>query len=195
MRHIAILLIISFSLTSFEIDKWELKESVDGIDVYTKIDDQNKHWSRLECVMNATPDEVVKFASKIEYLNSWVYGCASSQVLSENNNITIYHIVTDMPFPISDRDIIIKKERFFDHQTGIYSSILSKDSEFDYPTEYLNVEDFQANWKYIPLENGKTKVIYEVYADPGGSIPNWLVEKFSSKGPYKSLENLRSRWD
>ncbi|HMG68961.1 MAG TPA: hypothetical protein VK588_14790, partial [Chitinophagaceae bacterium] len=63
--------------------------------------------------------------------------------------------------------------------------------------------------KYLPEKDGKVRVprssitwyvtmptstsvtiVYTFEADPGGSMPAWLVNMFADKGPYESFKKL-----
>ena len=51
----------------------------------------------------------------------------------------------------------------------------------------------KGEWILEALENGQTRVTYEVNADPGGLLPAWLVNLGSRKLPLKTLKNMREQ--
>jgi len=42
---------------------------------------------------------------------------------------------------------------------------------------------------YIPIEENRTKVIYQNVTDPGGMIPIWLMNMGVVKAPFETLKN------
>ena len=39
----------------------------------------------------------------------------------------------------------------------------------------------------------RTKVTYQVHADPGGSIPHWLANATAVNNPYETLKNMKKQ--
>jgi hypothetical protein len=48
-----------------------------------------------------------------------------------------------------------------------------------------------ATWTLKPVTADVTQATYEVLADPGGSIPSWLVNATAKKMPFETLRHLR----
>ena len=186
-------LVFGLLILSFSWNDWEHVESKNGIHVYKKIDKKGHSWSKLECEIKASPQEIFDFTGIVETLNSWVYGCESTKLLTKDKNTTIYHIVTDMPYPMTDRDAVIKKEVTF-HDSGKISSHSMSCDNYPENSKYVRIPEFEAIWIFQPIEHNKTKVIYEVYANPGGTIPDWVLNRFSTVAPFKTMENLKNRW-
>ena len=47
-------------------------------------------------------------------------------------------------------------------------------------------------WTLLPGPGGWTYVEYYVYSDPGGSLPDWLVNMALDVGPRETIKNMRS---
>ena len=41
--------------------------------------------------------------------------------------------------------------------------------------------------------DSKLKVNYVIHVDPGGQIPTWIANLFSTQGPYETFKNLKDR--
>jgi hypothetical protein len=57
----------------------------------------------------------------------------------------------------------------------------------------VRVTKFEGKWTIIPLGKNLIKVEYVLRVDPGGSIPAWLINLFSTRGPYESFKKLRQQ--
>ena len=49
------------------------------------------------------------------------------------------------------------------------------------------------HYKLTRVGPKKTLVEYQVEADPGGSLPDWIVERVAKDMPYQTLAHLRDR--
>jgi len=47
-------------------------------------------------------------------------------------------------------------------------------------------------WIFENLDTKKTKVTYQMHAEPGGSLPAWLINSSVVDPPYKTLINLKA---
>jgi hypothetical protein len=55
----------------------------------------------------------------------------------------------------------------------------------------VRIRNSSGKWQVTPLSNRQVRVEYQLYVDPGGSVPATLVNLFSGKGPLESFRNLR----
>lgn len=166
-------------------------ELKDGIERFERREEPNDYlWTKLVTIINVPIDEVTDFTKRIDKLMNWVYACEETRLIEDNGEDVVYYIVTAMPFPMTNRDAVIKKKITKDSLTGIIHSISETYDQYEYESELVRIPRFKAIWVFEPLENGQTKISYEFSADPGGSIPEWLKVKYASHGPMKSLENL-----
>ena len=47
------------------------------------------------------------------------------------------------------------------------------------------------SWTLLPGPGGWTYVEYYIYSDPGGSLPDWLVNMALDVGPRETIKNIR----
>ena len=55
----------------------------------------------------------------------------------------------------------------------------------------VRVKNGKATWYFITLPNGKTKGEYELFFDPEGNIPSWIINLFITEGPYVTMVNMQ----
>ena len=176
--------------TSFD---WEHAKSVDGIKVFTRKSQKSAIKEiRIETYFDT---DISTFLTILKDANSyidWVYKCKESKKLDIINETSYYYyVVTDLPFPLNDRDLIIFTEYWVDPNTGNITTFSeAKPNYFGLKDEFVRIPFFQSSWKISNTNNGQIFVEYESLTDPGGSLPSWLVNLALTSGPIKTMQAL-----
>ena len=58
--------------------------------------------------------------------------------------------------------------------------------------DVVRIEQLVSTWKLIP-KNGGTEVVNEYASNPGGNIPDWMVNTESVDQPMQTFENLQQK--
>jgi hypothetical protein len=61
------------------------------------------------------------------------------------------------------------------------------------PQKTVRMPHLSGFYRFWKLEPELTKVVYQVEATPGGSIPTWLAKRVARDLPWKTLDALRKR--
>lgn len=187
-------LVIAFSIFSNSGD-WKLKKEEEGIKVFVRDNAETKIKELKLTTMLTTrlSSLVYVIADKNDYMD-WVYSCSESKVLKQVNKKESYHYqVTDAPWPVTDRDLILhtRIEQQANKQVDIDAVGIA-----DYLGEKsgrIRVPSYHAHWKIIPLGTGQCSVEYTVSVDPGGFLPKWVINMAISEAPVKTMLNLKKR--
>jgi hypothetical protein len=59
-------------------------------------------------------------------------------------------------------------------------------------TDYVRVQFFRGMFKLTP-KGGDVEVVYEVAADPGGSVPSMVANTMSVDIPFTTLSNIHTK--
>jgi len=177
--------------------RWQYLERDDGIDVW-KLDIPGKELPgfRGQVIINASMQHILDEMMDAEHHTEWMYRMKESTVLEElSTNSAIVYSRTTAPWPVWDRDVIIKVGYNFNvdrsHLIMTFKSIDSNKRKL--PANVIRMPYLSGFYKMWKVDANKTKVLYEVEADIGGSIPKWLAEKASKDLPYITLSRLRDR--
>ncbi len=103
----------------------------------------------------------------------------------------IYYTETQMPWPLSNRDVIINMKIQTDSLPKfllIHGNALP-DLIPVIPMR-VGVQKFSSSWKITMPTTSSIHIDYIVELDPGGSIPGWAANMFADKGPFGSFSNL-----
>jgi len=190
---LSFILIVPFSFGQFG-DGWEFLKETEGIKVWSKPSPNSKFKQVLiKSNYDATLSTMVSIGRDILSFPKWVYKNIGVKILEEESEqVLVYHSVSDMPWPIEDRDAVI---RYTVRQDPATKKVYV-DSRLvpDHPYEHEGVvraDDYHAQWVLTPLANNKVEVVLCVNAAPGGSIPAWLGNLFLDKGPIETFKGLR----
>ena len=172
---------------------WKFSKEKDGIKVYeSETKNSNLKAIKVECTIEGTYDKLISLLNNVSRHKEWVYNNKISYVLKKNSDYDLYYYTeTSLPWPMSNRDAIIhltmkrdSLDRFLQITgTGLPKNIPEKSGK-------VRVPRTSVSW-YVTKPTATTlKIIYTFDADPGGSLPSWLVNMFADKGPFESFKKL-----
>lgn len=171
-----------------------LKRDEDGIKVYTcKTEGERLKSLRAEFILkNITIDELENVLLDVTGYTRWQYNMVEAKILKKvsDNDIT-YRTVVDAPWPVDDRELIVRYTSTRDLEKKTMEITIANDS-FAYPEDenLIRVPSSFATW-YITTQGNDLKVEYALRIDPGGSVPVWLINIAMADGPHHSFRNLK----
>ncbi|MCB0603126.1 MAG: hypothetical protein KDC28_17935 [Saprospiraceae bacterium] len=147
---------------------------------------------RIDFEMTGTVAGVMEVLDDVEGYSHWVYKCEEPERITTISGQEFYYYVqTDMPFPASDRDLIIRSRHQIDPATGIYRAhSLAAPAYLPDREGMVRVRNFESYWTVKPAGTGRVSIDYRVRTDPGGSIPAWIINLGISVGPVKTMDQL-----
>ena len=173
---------------------WELKVDKEGIKVYTKSGEHSSFKSvKTVCTIDASLSRLTAVLLDIDRTVDWVYATKKCSVLKQvSQSESIYYSEIDAPWPVSNRDFIVRLWAVQDEKTKAVSVLAeNKPSYLPEHDDIVRIKQSYSKWVIEPLKGGKVKVEYTLQVDPGGNIPAWLINLFATKGPYESFKKLR----
>jgi hypothetical protein len=188
-----LLLFSSLAVTGYSQYDWKLNKDKDGIKVYeseTKNSDLKS--IKVEYVLEGTYDKLITLLNDVSRHKEWVYNTKTSAILKRNSSYDFYYYTeTHLPWPMSNRDAVVHTvitrdslNRFL-KITGI-----SIPGYIPEKRGKVRVPRSSANWYVTMPTSNSISIVYTFEADPGGSIPSWMVNMFADKGPYESFKKL-----
>lgn len=173
---------------------WNLVKRSDGIEVYTKeVSTSNFNAFKAEMTVKASIEDleyILKNLDRYKQIFPDTKELTIIKRIGENKHIQYSH--TKAPWPVSDRDGIFEMTFKEDTSTGGFSSIAR--ALPDYLPEkkgVVRIRTSKSSWDAIPKENGLIHIIYQVEAEPGGNIPDWLANSAASELPFNTFTNLK----
>lgn len=175
---------------------WELEKDDKGIKVYTQsMSDSSFKAFRGEMYVQAPLKKILSNHLDAESMTEWLQDCTKSELISKiNDQEFIVYQRTQAPWPVSDRDYVMKAKISQDETTFVVTMDFEATTDAaKHDDECVQVTKLVGFWRFTPSPPDGIFIEYETHADPSGSIPSWLANQFVVDQPYGTLTKLRDR--
>ena len=197
-RTISSLLIVitalMISVDSLAQDGWKLKTDKDEVQVYMKAEETSSYKSvKTVTTMRTTLSAVSAILLDVLKTPDWVYGTKQCSLLKKESPTSLYYYAEmGMPWPVSNRDFVIRISLSQNPQTKVVTVIATNLPTYIPEKDgIVRIQRSSGRWTISPAGNGMVRVEYILQIDPGGSLPASIVNMFSYNGPFQSFKNLR----
>lgn len=144
--------------------------------------------------MNATPAQIAAWVTAVHTYVDWQHNCEEARVLTLSDGTTLTYNRIGSPWPVSDRDVVLRTTRTNLEDGAIRLEFRStEDAKLEVPSGVVRMPQLVGSYILTPVEGGGTHVVYTVDSDPGGSLPAWLVRQAGKELPYFTLSKLQER--
>jgi hypothetical protein len=177
-------------------EAWTLKKDKNGIKVFARKTTGYKfNELKVECVFDGRMSQLAAVLLDVNNQYQWVYKTSVSHILKEVNAADVYfYTVTAIPWPFEDRDMVVHMN-IKQNTANKALTILAKNVDGFLPPKekMVRLKYSSAVWTITPISNKQYTIDYRVQIDPGDGLPIWLLNLFSSDGPYESFKNLKEK--
>ena len=144
--------------------------------------------------MNTTPAQIASWVTAVHTYVDWQHNCEEARVLTQPDGTTLTYNRIGSPWPVSDRDVVLRTTRANLEDGGIRLEFRStEDAKLEVPSGVVRMPQLLGSYILTPVAGGGTHVVYTVDSDPGGSLPAWLVRQAGKELPYFTLIKLQER--
>ena len=174
----------------------ELRRSQDSIFVYScKVKESKIKAIRANFTLPTTLSVLAGHLLDVASYTQWQYSIIETEVLKqESEKEVIYRAEVKAPWPVSNRDLVVRLKIDQDPETKIMTfSIISIPDYIPAREGVVRVPLSAGHWTVTPVGRNKVKINYHFLVDPGGSIPAWLLNLSIAEGPHKTFFNLTKR--
>jgi hypothetical protein len=171
-------------------------ESNDGISVYSRSrPNTNIKQVRAVITINASPEVVLDAACAPETYQETTKKYVEKNVFNHtgNNNTWYNYQLVNFPF-IDKRDYCLRYDKFINPKKGIYRlTWQTSNNNAPPPSEsVIRVTNIKGKIDISPDKDGKRSILrYTILADPGGSIPTWIINIANRKSLPDILRQIR----
>jgi hypothetical protein len=176
---------------------WEVIDRDDGIVVSVKeVQGRSLPIFRGRGIVKGYILDVLAVLSDSAARSTWVKPCMeakSLKVIDEFNRVVYDR--TDAPWPVSDRDVVVRSKVQIDHENGVVHVGFQSDPTTPYPIPDGVVRMTRLRGFYHLVVKGpeRTEVTYQIDTDPGGMLPDWVIRLASRGIPRDTLSGLREQ--
>lgn len=191
---IATQLILLTSIAQQNTGNWIFLKEANQISVYYRNNEKTTAKElRLTTRINASVRTVESIITNVDILKTWGYACIESKLLKRNGTGELfYYYAVDVPWPITDRDVVINMKIQHDSISGI-THINSKNYRGLVPErmDRIRVQYVKAHWQLTPITENSMQLDFSIATELGSSFPDWLVNYAMSYSPIKSITALK----
>lgn len=176
--------------------RWKFVAREGGVTVTTRRE-KNRQFptfrgtTRLDC----DPWDVVAIVHDAPRHVEWAHACVESKTLKEIDTTTsIIYTRTDVPWPAKDRDVVVKGRVDVlqpDVELRIRFNTVST-SLAPVKDGLIRIPHLEGHWYLVKMKD-KTLAEYQVNADPGGALPEWIVEQGSRDLPLITVKTIKKQ--
>ncbi|MCP4403145.1 MAG: hypothetical protein GY801_38295, partial [bacterium] len=189
------LLLPAGMLEAIESD-WEFLQETDGIRLYRRdVPGMNFDAFKAEAIVNARIEVIGLILRDVPAYPEWMPTCKQIQIIEKfDEQNFIIHQINKTPWPLKNRDIVIKAGTTIDWENGIFRVDLQAIEDQRVPPDpsHVRVTTMNGHWHVTYLDRERTRVSYMMSVDPGGSLPKSMANKSLRGGPLTMLQNLRT---
>ncbi len=198
MRALLVVLMVWGCLCSGRLqaaeNAWQLRETKDGIPVYTrKIDGSPILEYKSNAIIDAPIAKAIALFEDEKQIHRWYYQCVLSKNIEDQGpKKKIIYLVLHFPWPVAARDFVFLRTRTDDPKTGTISySLTALPDRLPKVKGVIRVQSIKSTWIFKPISKTQTEIFFQQHTDPGGSIPASIINKICIDTPYYSLKNFR----
>jgi len=175
---------------------WMFVRQEDGIKMYNRQSAQSKFNDiKIETDLPGNLTQIAAILLDVGKYTEWAYATKSAVVVKKiSNDEFIYYSEIDVPWPANNRDFYAHCKATFDPASR--SLKVTSVSIKDYLPEKKNIVRIPLSkglWNITAVSDKMIHVEYILEFDPGGIVPAWLLNLFSTKGPMETFANLKHK--
>ena len=172
---------------------WELQDEDGTLEVFTREVDASPFLEVMARVqINAPVSRVTKFLGDGNGCAEWRAMCRSSQVLEEVSDEQRYvYLVLDMPWPLTDRDMVIHSQTRLDPDSSSAVVNLRTDSSRHPPGDFVRAESV-GQFILRVLPDQQVEFTYIMHTDLGGDLPPEAVNARLAESTMDDLRRLKA---
>lgn len=174
---------------------WALVRDRDGIAVHTRpVEGSGILEFKGTGLVAASVDSVRAVLRNVDDFEHWFPNTSESRLLAREDDVQFQYTVIDAPWPVSDRDNVFRSETEHDPATGIVRvAVTAAPDRVPEQPDRVRVRHARGQWLLEPVAPDRTRVTFTMHLEPGGGVPQWLLNSQVVETPFKALANLRTR--
>lgn len=173
---------------------WQLAKVQDGIKVFLKnAEGSGIKMMHVECDVEARQEAVLALLLDIPASDKWIPQTKIIRYLRRPSVMECYYYSElRLPWPASNRDYVVHIKASQQPATKmivIDANVVG--GEVPEKEGIVRVHHSTVKWLLYPTQNGHTRLIYELFTDPGGSLPGPVVNYFAKQAVIDSVKKMR----
>jgi hypothetical protein len=191
---VSLFFLISFSAYS-ENTAWVLEQEAEDLNlkIFTReVEGSDYKEFKGEMLVKAQLTTIAALLSDFDAAPKWMYECRKFELLERiDEQSVVIHFINATPWPVSDRDAVVVSVMSQDPETLAFKiEINAINDRLPENDDYVRISYMTGLWLFEPAENGQVLITYQVHAESGGSLPDWLANSVVVDMPYYTMTNM-----
>ena len=173
---------------------WNLIKNDSGIKVYTKSESKtNQIEIKAISTTQSTLEAFAALMTDVDNFQEWMYAAEESSLIKKNNNFHFsYYLLSDMPWPAEDRDVVLDFRILRNTESNmIYTQSSNIKGMIPEKENIQRIDAVESSWQFISMGDNKVKIIFKTRITPSIRLPGWLADKVYNLGPYHTIKNMK----
>lgn len=195
-RFSGLIFLLIFEIPLFGQHIWTLQKEMNGIKISSRHSDTSPFNDvRVEVDLPGNINQLATILLDVNHYKDWAYATKKSTLIRRLGPGTIiYYSEIEVPWPATNRYFFAKFELKVDantHSMKVVSANIPDDGPA--PDGLVKVSFSRGEWNVTTISKKTLHVDYILQLNPGGSLPAWMLNLFSTKGPLETFENIRQK--
>lgn len=192
-RFLSTLAALAFP-TAVLAEEWSLAKQENGIEVYTRpVEGSGIQEFKAVAEVDSSVDGILNLLRDSNRFHTWFPNTPSSKLLGANGDVRYQYSTMGTPWPISDRDNVLRSESKRDESNGVVDiSVIAAPDYYPEQKNLVRVRKARGAWHLEPLAPKRSRVTFTMHLEPGGGIPEWMINARIVATPFEALTNLRT---
>lgn len=186
-----VLIALLFPMMLFAQDYWNLEKDENDIKIYTRNSKNSalKEYKAIT-VINTPSKYILKELLEAPAYHENCEPGVSYYVKALNDKQHVFYAHKDLPWPIKDRDIITLLT--LDKLNPTITKLTLESLPYALPSKAktIRVKTVMGHWLLEEMGD-KTKVTQQLFLDPEGNLPAFIVNNLLIKGPFQTFKDLQ----
>ena len=180
------------SVAVFSQAEWELSKDEDGIRIYTRQRENSRLLSyRIETEIAGSLDVVYQQVIDFQENKKYLERIDSLRVIEKDQDQKILvYMMFNVPWPFRDRDFVNRMRIDVQRDTITLKSSPAPD-QMPARDGVLRIKEFSEQWVLTRKTDNRTALSLQGHADPGGSLPDWIINLFVVKEPHTLVRGIK----
>ncbi|OEK09588.1 hypothetical protein A8C32_12860 [Flavivirga aquatica] len=182
---------VCISFSCFTQEEWVLKKNTNNIKIYTRHQkdfafDEYKATTLVNTPINDVLTELLDAPKYYENCPSGI----SHYIKPIGGNKHVFYAHKEFPWPIKNRDIVtlLTVKKISDKKIKL--TLESLPNEIPKKDKTIRIKILMGHWLLEESNDEKTKITQQLFLDPEGSLPPFIVNTLLIKGPYRTFSQL-----
>ena len=175
---------------------WTVVKEKDGIKISSRPAASSQFNDiHVELDLPGNIDQLKKILLDVDHYKDWSYATKKSMLIKQlGPGKLIYYSEFEVPWPATNRYFYANvdlKEDSAAHSINMIAINLAGYQPI--PKDLVEVSLTRGIWKISTNSKNSIHIDYTLELNPGGSLPSWVINLFSSKGPFETFENIKDK--